>query len=638
MLINNYNFLDMDTSILIRKGIFVTSKNLNLHPLFTKLKQNNRILEDNEIPDPNKPVPELIIYEITSEMLSMFFIDPDQAIKMTGYTRNYSIFLFDNVENDILIKDLKLYTSEWINYQEHLRKIKFEKINIFDGIIKSDNKITGFVIHPINFISIINLINNEYSSFFTNKNFSRKSDNYVNFVYTRNITPLQIDIKLSGKKKIEFSIKGEVSGYKLQYLLDVLSSLIIKSASIKIKNVFKSENTGLVIPDEGISNIKLLKSTGIELNSRKCQKERQPVITTEFENNEQYLQKDKVIFKCTNDEYKYTGFLEDGSICCFKNSQLNKNHFLQNKKVYKTQDEKLFIDSDHSRVYKLNNNKFLLTTIDGSKLNKIGISVKMSDLINTESKSKKYIFTTNKELNKGNIGKYNDEYMRKGTGLSNIEKILLDSGFVADEYDSRILKSDDYLPVKYNVNIIITGEDCKIIYDNIKNYIVLSKTGKYYDFITDKNNKYIFSKKENIIKDLCKKEDIFKSKITAKKIIKKYENIIKSQILDKNNKIVFLVTKNNILLPVYPTKGAIPNLSIMENSDVPFVVLNDETLKLYKKIYDIIIYTNDAILLQGYLPIKVFTNKNKIKSFNANESEKEDYYDIVVKRMNELGV
>jgi hypothetical protein len=83
------------------------------------------------------------------------------------------------------------------------------------------------------------------------------------------------------------------------------------------------------------SNIKELRSRGIKVQSKECQKKFQPVINVgDALPNSYTLYYDNNEYNCDNALYPYPGFTKNDIVCCFKKDQRNKTGYLRNMSIH----------------------------------------------------------------------------------------------------------------------------------------------------------------------------------------------------------------------------------------------------------------------------------------------------------------
>ena len=170
-------------------------------------------------------------------------------------------------------------------------------------------------------------------------------------------------------------------------------------------------------------------------------------------------------------------------------------------------------------------------------------------------------------------------------------------------------------------------EDCYSIKDNKRSSIILlDEHNKYYIIVEvkkDKNSKDIILKKifhKNKIIDYISdfylnncSNLIIKDNLTAKYVYNILSSEISYQIIDVLNKCIYLITKNNYIIPVHPS-GSIPYLEITEmkkefiqtfKNTVKFISNLPFKIKIIGVFYDKII-DNDSI---NIVSLNVYENK-----------------------------
>ena len=113
-----------------------------------------------------------------------------------------------------------------------------------------------------------------------------------------------------------------------QSLIIVWNMLILN----KIANeLYSQDNQPRKVMAEG--NKAILKSIGINFDSKKCQAKRQPQLNNEnkkpFEGSYTIIFKDQN-FICNNPEYPYPGFTRENIACCFKINQTGNENYIRN--------------------------------------------------------------------------------------------------------------------------------------------------------------------------------------------------------------------------------------------------------------------------------------------------------------------
>lgn len=121
--------------------------------------------------------------------------------------------------------------------------------------------------------------------------------------------------------------------YNKTHWEDILNTVYI------IINVYKSHNRteGETVDGDDrklkqVSQIKELRSKGVYIHSKKCQKQKQPVVNTDRVplDDAYLLDFQGNTFMCPNPEYKYPGFTREDIVCCFKKDQRSKDVYIKN--------------------------------------------------------------------------------------------------------------------------------------------------------------------------------------------------------------------------------------------------------------------------------------------------------------------
>ncbi len=237
------------------------------------------------------------------------------------------VFIFKNSEDKYIfnVNDYKLYVhSDDKNFKLH-ESLKNEvvKINVIDTVV------SGVINKVFNVKKIPQIIKDHYTTFFKQKEFVRKG-NSILLEYTR---CFHEDIKVNIKNSkdgvnTKFVIHNMKTLKHTNYILDILSSLIYKTISSKniLRNFFTGEEEK-IITEKVKTGIKKLKSKGVSVNSKKCQKDRQPEIDNDRK-KEAY--KYDVVYKndrflCNKSPFLFPGFTSDENVCCFKIDQRKKS-------------------------------------------------------------------------------------------------------------------------------------------------------------------------------------------------------------------------------------------------------------------------------------------------------------------------
>jgi hypothetical protein len=114
---------------------------------------------------------------------------------------------------------------------------------------------------------------------------------------------------------------------------DSIEQLIIIAKQIAILDIVNNDKTEDVqqkIREK--SHIKDLRKQGVEISSKKCQKDRQPSVSHNTNNagHTYTLEFNSIKYVCPAKEYPYPGFTNDNIVCCFKKDQRNKPVYIRN--------------------------------------------------------------------------------------------------------------------------------------------------------------------------------------------------------------------------------------------------------------------------------------------------------------------
>lgn len=277
-------------------------------------------------------------------------------------------------------------------------------------------------------------------------------------------------------------------------------------------------------PKKNVKNIELLKQEGIKIDSKGCQKRRQPVITTKTDNV--FLYKNKGIV-CNNSVYPHPGFTDNNVLCCFKKNQTKKEAYIRNtSNTTQTNDNIILL------------NKPILKTIGSTPRNRIAI---LNVLIEK---------ALNKVLQNGvpfvfyRLGNSGDEFAhlfnkKMPESFLKNEEVLryVDNG----SYFGKTLKIQDVpyvtkleiMSIFYKTNFLFidVNKIIKIITNEAYRVVILYKTIKKIENIICIDN-------QEVIKFFSLPET-------------KKEYIIKKQYVNPLNKVTFLETNYGII-PIKP--------------------------------------------------------------------------------------
>lgn len=182
-----------------------------------------------------------------------------------------------------------------------------------------------------------------------------------------------------------------------------------------------------------------------------------------------------------------------------------------------------------------------------------------------------------------------------------IKKVIVINDNLA--YEKEKIREDFYLECRNSENIIgltDSKKDCIFIINEDDSYFPIVMITKKMDEKHEITKKFTYDKeKNNIVKHV---NDYYEKSCIAQMMDKRnigisakvsnliMENIkdenysIKSQFIDGKNKCKFLITKNDILIPVFPS-GSIYNIPIVKNI-TKYLKSYEDTLKQLEEIYD----------------------------------------------------
>lgn len=115
-----------------------------------------------------------------------------------------------------------------------------------------------------------------------------------------------------------------------------INSLLDTAYIILSIYLMKANETTTALDSErvlkGELHIKELRKHGVEIHSKKCQKDKQPQINLNIQALEDsyLLNYNGNEYRCPTEQYKYPGFTRENMVCCFKKNQKNKEVFIKN--------------------------------------------------------------------------------------------------------------------------------------------------------------------------------------------------------------------------------------------------------------------------------------------------------------------
>lgn len=114
------------------------------------------------------------------------------------------------------------------------------------------------------------------------------------------------------------------SDFAVSIAKQVLSVYFLKDSVQLPKSIENTDRTKLKVK----SVIKELRSLGIKVDSKECQRKQQPVLgSVEIQPNSYNLTYKEKQYVCPTSEYAYPGFTKNGIVCCFKKDQRTKQVF-----------------------------------------------------------------------------------------------------------------------------------------------------------------------------------------------------------------------------------------------------------------------------------------------------------------------
>lgn len=153
---------------------------------------------------------------------------------------------------------------------------------------------------------------------------TKGKETLVSIFYNRVSPPLVINIEDNMHKK------GSIlSVFKCENLNqpNVILRYILQIS--KVKNLLDTDKSVQKLSPDTV--LKSLKKENIKIDSRSCQKPRQPQISSAAPLKDAYaLEYNDKRYLCKKPEYKYPGFTSKNVICCFKKDQRNNKYYIQN--------------------------------------------------------------------------------------------------------------------------------------------------------------------------------------------------------------------------------------------------------------------------------------------------------------------
>ena len=528
----------------------------------------------------------------------------------------------------------------------------------------------SFIINKIVEISKIKKIINNYKNYYTLQSYSNDNIKYkykiddknysINIRYgTREI------IKSKDKKSTNVyhknvcivNVLGVKSADQIEKIIDNVINIFIKTeayTSIKLINKPKSD---LIVKKK--IKIKNIREEGIDINPRKCQRERQPnLIENTKSSNISTIKYKNRTFICSSKEYAYPGFTNNNTLCCFKKNQKDKDAYKRNLDIF----NKIIIDNDITILKRniilkdkiLNSNKlgiiypdilneifpktyYRLGSIHGNNsiLNCINFLTMKGDTFNTISKFlNEKVF---RSLNDGEL--YNQTNMKEYSQFLNTSK------------KKDIENVGDLLSRYYKLDIFWFDINKKINIDSIqntpnKNFVVLIKNGDFYEGIVNVLSRTkldrVFSK-DSVLYSVLNKIQNMTNEITYNKkdvlplslnqIMDKFpENKIIAQNINSFNKVVYLSTSKFGLIPILPSgpSDKIPEFSFVKNNfldaQIQLELLKKSNIYYLKPVSQIVDTNNNTVGIITACGIVVPVKPSK--KINLSISTETMYYDI----------
>lgn len=491
-------------------------------------------------------------------------------VKEKGYKtlfKGVTYFLY--AEKDFTING-KIVDTGVVRMDVNFHKYNFNDIAVMEDKIKSITtsmykSIFGvdseaYIVRYID----IKLIYREY--YLSNDHFStivkgELKNNMVKFEYK--------DIKMT------YSSKKDNMNFIVRKVEDV-NKVIESFEKIELLIDYMKNNHEIEKNKKETSNIKKIKNAGLETNSYKCEKKRQPLIVEEnevVEENVEVFEKEGKRFKC-NTLYPYHG--KNGKVdCCYKKkpSGVKKSGGIK---------ENIKLITKYSTLKNYANLSKYKKSIISDKNIKDSLTDKFSLLSVGDEKYDKTIENCLSEM-------YNIERSIQSISVENYEKYI-SNGLSIDAWTAKTSKSieDILLAVQLtnDVSIIILHSTvdgvrakCPIMEKKSKYVFIQEHEGMYFIIIENIMNDiiYEFSKDNPVIKNLVNlaKESCEQLIYTTRDY---KDSDIQYEILDINNLVVFLQTSRYGIVPVTPSSAS--NLPDMKIQNASFLTPDDQYNKL----------------------------------------------------------
>lgn len=170
-----------------------------------------------------------------------------------------------------------------------------------------------------------------------NVTYSAQYMQYAQFNVEKKGITINIEDNEYKKKSSIITIYG---GYNLNQLKIIVNELILLSLK-KILDIDDNKELSLKLKQK-VGNTKKLRSTGVKVSSKDCQKQRQPKL---YDGISPYSDEKSIIiynnkkYLCPNKDYPYPGFTSSNILCCFKNENKGMSKNIKNVDILETQVE-----------------------------------------------------------------------------------------------------------------------------------------------------------------------------------------------------------------------------------------------------------------------------------------------------------
>ncbi len=131
--------------------------------------------------------------------------------------------------------------------------------------------------------------------------------------------------------KLDSSIINIYGAYHINQITSILKQLVIVSL-ISTSGSFQEEEVQKLKEKSHIKNLR--KQFGVHIDSKKCQKRKQPEVNSDSKPHvgSYVLDYKGLKFVCPNSNVPYPGFINDNSICCFEKDQRRRDVYIRNTK------------------------------------------------------------------------------------------------------------------------------------------------------------------------------------------------------------------------------------------------------------------------------------------------------------------